>query len=150
MDKYKNIFIFSIVSSIITYSCIKYRFLEKLLGNDKYKAIYILNNGDEKKIQSTLRNIKNAYNDQRLKDKLQIELIVFGEGVSVYMKSNPSYEPLLLQLKSLGTIFKQCENTIRDRNINKNELFDFVQYVPSANGEIILKQHQGYASIHPW
>ncbi|KAN0035824.1 hypothetical protein ACTA71_005115 [Dictyostelium dimigraforme] len=150
MDKYinKNVFIFSIIS-IIGYSFLRYRIVGNLFGNKKYKAIYILNTSDQKKIESTLRNIRNAYNDQRLKDQLRIELIVFGEGVSVYMKSNP-YEPLLIQLKSFGTIFKQCENTIRDRNINKNELFDFVEYVPSANGEIILKQHQGYASVHPW
>ncbi|KAK5577952.1 hypothetical protein RB653_002900 [Dictyostelium firmibasis] len=155
--KNKNVIIFTLISTILTFSY--YKNLKKFVlgnssslstsNNSKYKAIYILNTNDQKKIESTLRNIKNAYNDPRLKDNLDIELIVFGEGVSVYFKSNP-YEQLLLPLKSLGTIFKQCENTIKDRNINKNDLFDFVTYVPSANGEIILKQHQGYASIHPW
>jgi hypothetical protein len=42
-----------------------------------YKALYVLNNGDDKKINSTLRNIKNALSDPRLKGKLEVELIVF-------------------------------------------------------------------------
>lgn len=113
-----------------------------------YKALYVLNNGDEKKITGTLRNIKNAMEDPRLKGKLQVELIVFGDGVKVYKKTGP-FESRLKDLQQKGVILAQCENTLRERKIDKSTLFPFISYVPSGNGEIIIRHYQGWAVIHP-
>lgn len=119
---------------------------EATLNN--YKALYVLNNGDEKKITGILRNIKNALEDPRLKGKLEIELIVFGDGVRVYEKTGP-FEQTLKDLQAKGVILAQCENTIKERHIDKSALFPFIFYVPSANGEIIIRQYQGWAIVHP-
>ncbi|WP_231459954.1 DsrE family protein [Pedobacter sp. Leaf132] len=113
-----------------------------------YKALYVINNGDEKKIAGTLRNLKNALDDPRLKGKINAELIAFGDGVAVYQK-NGSFEKTLLELQSRGVILAQCENTVRERKIEKNTLFDFISYVPSGNGEIIIRHYQGWAVVHP-
>jgi hypothetical protein len=113
-----------------------------------YKALYILNDSAEKKMKSVLRNITNALNDPRLKGKLQVELVAFGDGVEIFKKSN-HYDTLLLALQKRGAILAQCENTIRERKISKDELWPFISYVPSGNGEIIIRQHEGWAIIHP-
>ena len=113
-----------------------------------YKALYFLNDADPKKIKGTLRNIDNALEDVRLKGKLEVELVVFGDGVAVYDKSNPYEEPLLA-LQKKGVILAQCSNTVRERHIDKETLFPFISYVPSANGEIIIRQADGWAVIHP-
>ncbi|MET3114911.1 intracellular sulfur oxidation DsrE/DsrF family protein [Pedobacter sp. CG_S7] len=113
-----------------------------------YKALYVLNSGDDKKISGTLRNIKNALEDPRLKGKLEVELIVFGDGVAVYSKSGKYQEPLQA-LKEKGVLLAQCENTLRERKIEKSELFDFISFVPSGNGEIIIRQQQGWSVVHP-
>lgn len=113
-----------------------------------YKALYMLNSSDEKKISGTLRNIKNALNDPRIKGKVEIELIVFGDGVGVYAKDGP-YEDKLKELQDMGVLLAQCENTIRERKIEKSSLFPFISYVPSAAGEIIIRQQQGWAVVHP-
>ncbi|MGI4749236.1 MAG: DsrE family protein [Janthinobacterium lividum] len=113
-----------------------------------YNALYILNSNDDKKIKATLRNLDNALEDPRLKGKLHVELIAFGDGVSVFMKSNP-YEETLKNLQAKGVILAQCNNTVRERKIDKNDLFDFISYVPSGNGEIILREYEGWATVHP-
>lgn len=115
---------------------------------NNYKALYVINSGDEKKITGTLRNLKNALDDPRLKGKLDVELIAFGDGVAVYQKSG-TFEKTLLELQSRGVVLAQCENTVRERHIDKNTLFDFIGYVPSGNGEIIIRQYQGWAVVHP-
>jgi intracellular sulfur oxidation DsrE/DsrF family protein len=115
---------------------------------DHYDALYILNSNDDKKIKGTLRNIDNALEDIRLKGKLHVELIAFGDGVAVYMKSGP-YEQLLKDLQAKGVVLAQCNNTVRERKIDKNDLFPFISYVPSGNGEIILRHYEGWATIHP-
>ena len=114
----------------------------------EYKALYILNESDDKKIRAVIRNINNALEDPRLKGKLQVELIAFGDGVALYKKSN-RYDTLLTVLQSKAVILAQCENTMRERKISKDELWPFVSYVPSGNGEIIIRQYQGWAVVHP-
>ncbi|MBD1386715.1 DsrE family protein [Mucilaginibacter rigui] len=113
-----------------------------------YNALYIINSNDEKKIKSTLRNIDNAIEDPRLKGKLHVELIAFGDGVAVYMK-NSTYEQTLKDLQAKGVVLAQCNNTLKERKINKDQLFPFVSLVPSGNGEIILRQYEGWATVHP-
>jgi uncharacterized protein len=113
-----------------------------------YDALYILNSNDDKKIKGTLRNIDNALEDPRLKGKLHVELIAFGDGVAVYMKSG-TYEQALKDLQAKGVLLAECSNTLRERKIDKNDLFPFISYVPSGNGEIIIRQYQGWAVVHP-
>ena len=113
-----------------------------------YDALYVINSNDEKKIKGTLRNMANALEDPRLKGKLHLELICFGDGVAVYMKSG-AFEQLLKDLQAKGVILAQCSNTVRERNIDKNDLFPFISYVPSGNGEIILRHYDGWAIVHP-
>ncbi len=113
-----------------------------------YDALYILNEADDKKIRGILRNINNVLSDERLKGKLHIEVIAFSDGVEMYKKKNAYYE-LLAALKDKGVVFAQCSKTLEERKIEKKELFDFVHYVPSGNGEIILRQYEGWAVVHP-
>lgn len=115
---------------------------------DHYKALYIINSSDDKRVKGALRNINNALEDPRLKGKLEIELIVFSDGVEIYKKGSP-YEETLKQLKSKGVILAQCENTLKERKIDKSALYPFISFVPTGNGEIILRHYEGWAIIHP-
>ena len=113
-----------------------------------YNALYVINQSDDKKIRAVIRNINNALADPRLKGKLTVELVAFGEGVEMFKKIN-HYDTLLLALKSKNVILAECENTVRERKINKDDLWPFIAYVPSGNGEIIIRHYQGWAVVHP-
>lgn len=113
-----------------------------------YKAVYFINDSSTHKIKSTLRNIKNALEDPRLTGKLEVELVAFGDGVAVFKKEN-HFDTLLLDLQKRGVILAECLNTLKEKKISKDELWDFVSYVPTGNGEIIIRQAQGWAVLHP-
>lgn len=113
-----------------------------------YRSLYYLNDADPKKIKATLRNINNALDDARLSGKLEVELVAFGDGVAVFEKAG-AYEQTLLALQKKGVLLAQCSNTVRERNIDKNTLFSFINYVPSGNGEIIIRSAEGWALVHP-
>ena len=115
---------------------------------EHYHALYVINTDDEKRITGTLRNIKNALEDPRLKGKLNVELIAFSGGVAMYQKDGP-FEQTLKDLQAKGVLLTQCENTVRERHIDKDKLFPFISYVPSGNGEIIIRHYQGWAVVHP-
>ncbi|WP_374949944.1 DsrE family protein [Mucilaginibacter sp.] len=112
-----------------------------------YNALYTLNAGDDAKIKTIFRSINHALEDPRLKGKLQIELIAFSDGVAIFMKNGP-YEKQLKELQDKGVILAQCNNTIVARNIPRTDLFPFISFVPSGNGEIILRQYDGWAVVN--
>ncbi|MEO5995395.1 MAG: DsrE family protein [Chitinophagaceae bacterium] len=114
----------------------------------KYNALYFINESDEKKVKGIIRNINNALSDPRLKGKLEVELVAFGDGVEIFKRSN-HYDTLLMTLRDKGVLLAQCENTVRERKIAKDELWPFISYVPSGNGEIIIRQSEGWSVIHP-
>ncbi len=114
----------------------------------QYYAVYQLNTSDEKIINATLRNISNALEDPRLKGKLKVELVAFSGGWQVFNKDN-NYKDKLLDLKKKGVILAQCHNTLEERNIPTTQILPFVSIVPSGNGELIIRQAQGWAIVKP-
>jgi intracellular sulfur oxidation DsrE/DsrF family protein len=113
-----------------------------------YDALYVLNSGDKEKIEATLRFLSNALEDRRLKGKLHIELIAYAGGVKVYMK-NSAYEKLLKDLFDKGVTLAECNNTMLMGHISRSDLFSFVVYVPSGNGEVILRHFDGWVIMQP-
>lgn len=100
------------------------------------------------KMMGVLRNIKNSLDDPRLKGKLEVELVVFGPGAELYKKSI-HYDTLLLRLEKKGVIFAECENTMKGMHLSKADLWPFVSCVPSGNGEIIIRESEGWPVVHP-
>lgn len=113
-----------------------------------YHAIYQLDNADTKIIEKAIRNINNALNDPRLTGKIEIELIAFGGGTDAYMKGS-KYEEDLKVLVQKGVIVSQCNNTLKERKITRDLLYDFIAIVPSGNGELIIRQAEGWSVIKP-
>ena len=113
-----------------------------------YHAIYQLDTNDPKRIEKAIRNINNALNDPRLAGKIQIELIAFGGGTDAYLKGG-KYEQDLKALAEKGVIVAQCNNTLKERKITRDQLYDFIGIVPSGNGELIIRQAQGWSIIKP-
>lgn len=109
-------------------------------------AIYPLDSNDPKVIEKTFRHINNALTDIRLVGKVEIELIAFGGGTEVYLKSS-KYEEDLKALLEKGVIIAQCNNSLRERKISRDQIYDFIAVVPSANGELIIRQAEGWAVI---
>jgi redox-regulated HSP33 family molecular chaperone len=63
--------------------------------NKEYNALYVINEAADQKIKAIIRNINNAMDDQRLKGKLNVELLAFGGGVEMFLKKNPYRNCLL-------------------------------------------------------
>ncbi len=113
-----------------------------------YKAIFQLDSDSQGTMKKTLNNIKNALQDPRLKGKVKIELIANSLGYKVYLKGN-GFEKLLRRLQAQGVILAQCSNTIRELKIDKKTLYPFISFVPSAAGELIIREGNGWAYVHP-
>lgn len=116
---------------------------------ERYHAVYQLNTGDTSVIRHALANIQNSLNDPRLKGKLDIELVVYSGAFVAYQKGKAYFEKELQSLQKQGVILAMCENTMKMRKLSRDEMYPFISYVPTANGELIIRQQEGWAIIRP-
>ena len=112
-----------------------------------YRAIYQLNSNDPKVIAKTLQALQAALADPRLTGKLALELVVFSGG-TVALRKNQPYEAEVLALQQAGVILAQCENSMKAQNLTKDDMLPYISYVPTANGELIIRQAEGWALVH--
>lgn len=119
-----------------------------MASKSHYNAIYQLDVNNPKVMSRTLRNIDNVLNDPRLKGKLTVELIAYAGGTNIYFKGN-RFGKKLRELHNKGVILAQCNNTLHERHISKSRLYPFVSIVPSGNGELIIREAQGWSVVKP-
>lgn len=113
-----------------------------------YHAIFQLDTNDPRIISKTIRNINNALKDERLKGRLSIELIAFSGGTDAFLKTS-EYENEMKKLVEKGVILAQCNNSLLERKIGRDKLYDFIGVVPSGTGELIIRQDEGWSVIKP-
>ena len=113
-----------------------------------YRAVYQLDSDDPKLINQTLHNMKNALDDPRLKGKLELELVVFSRGTTVFRKDQP-YEADVLTLQQAGVVLAQCQNSMKAFKLTKDDMLPYISIVPTGNGELIIRQAEGWAIVHP-
>ena len=118
-------------------------------ASDKtYKVIYQLDSGSPDVINKAIRNIGNLLNDPRLSGKLEVELVAFSGGTEAFRKAS-EYEQGIKGLLERGVRIVQCLNTLKERKIEKSELYDFLAYTPSGNGELVIRAEEGWTIIKP-
>lgn len=115
---------------------------------DHYKAIYQLDSNKPEIINKTFRNIRNVLEDPRLKGKIAIELVTFSGGTEV-MLSTSVYKDQLIDLIEKGVQISQCTNSLKERNLKADDMYAFIAFVPSGNGELVIRGSQGWVIIKP-
>jgi len=120
----------------------------KARAHHEYGAIFQLDSGGDHAIKKTLNNIENLIKDPRVKGHIHVELLANSKGYDVYVKNN-GFEKKLMQLQKDGVILAQCSNTLREKHIDRKDLYSFITMVPSGVGEITLRESEGWAYIHP-
>lgn len=113
-----------------------------------YKAIYQMDQASPDIIRKTIRNINNLLKDPRLAGKVQVELVAFSGGTEAYRKGS-EFEEGIRGLAEQGVIVAQCLNTLRERKIDKSELYNFLAYVPTGNGELVIRAAEGWTIVKP-
>ena len=113
-----------------------------------YKVIYQLDSNNPDIVKKAFRNIRNLLGDPRLKGKVQVELISFSGGTEVMLK-NSVYREELIDLIKRGVQVSQCSNSLQERKLEKSAIYPFVAFVPSGNGELVIRGAEGWVIIKP-
>jgi intracellular sulfur oxidation DsrE/DsrF family protein len=110
-----------------------------------HKVVVQLNTSDTLVWQGALKNISNL--QTALGPSTQIELVAHGSGISILIDGKTTQKTKIAELAATGVLFKACENTIRERKIDRATILPQVGTVPSGVAELVLKQEAGWAYL---
>ncbi|MCA0230863.1 DsrE family protein [Runella limosa] len=77
----------------------------------------------------------------------QIEVVVHNNGIGFMKKNEARTAKEIEALKARGVTFAVCENTLKQRKIDKSEILPEASFVPVGIAELVLKQEEGWAYI---
>jgi len=80
-------------------------------------------------------------------DKIEIEVVAYGKGLSLLLKTDSAYEERMKKAIASGVVLAACQNTMRIRKVTTEDLFPFVSQVDSGVSELIRKQEAGWSYI---
>lgn len=116
-------------------------------GQSMLKAVIHVNFADADRQKHGLKNIANIL--AAVKDKVEIEVVAHGGGISLVVKDQTKNAEEIEKLIKKGIRFVACENTMKDKSIKHQDLLPGVSTVPSGAVEIILKQQEGWSYFKP-
>ncbi|HVM88805.1 MAG TPA: DsrE family protein [Puia sp.] len=95
---------------------------------------------------------KGAMNNIRhLKEKwaadVFIELVAHGPGIELFAKNKTTQQKQMQELKKGGVIFSACANSMKAKNLSKDDIVPEAGIVPSGVVEVITRQEEKWSYL---
>lgn len=110
------------------------------------KAVFHLSTADPERLRQAVGNVDNLLADDTI-DLDAIALVANSGGLDLLVEGSPVPD-MVRSLPERGVALKACGNTLDGRD-SADELLPGVNVVPSAMGELVRLQADGYAYIKP-
>ena len=124
-------------------------FTDKGGADRPHRVVMHLNSGDEKVQRGALNNIRHLYQELG-RERLQLELVVHGAGLSLFTKNVTTLGQELAQLKAdYGVHYIACSNTMKAMKITRDDLIGEVEDTVPAMVRLMERQEQGWVYIKP-
>lgn len=122
-------------------------FAQKSLNDNGtgHKVVFQFVSGDTLSQRSLINNLKNLREGW---PKAEVEIVFHGNGIFMVMGEKTKHNAELQDFAEKKNIkMVVCENTMKQKKVDKSQLLPFVGTVPMGIGEIIKKQEQGWSYI---
>ena len=106
-----------------------------------------VSDGDSKAWNQALNVIRNIQAEYG-KDKVDVQLVVFGNGSGLLKFDSPLANRIDDTLAS-GAKVSMCENTMRGQKLAKEDMHPKIGYVKAGVIEIIERSRQGWTVVRP-
>ena len=110
-----------------------------------YKVVVQYNvAGREEHVLMQLRGLMREFGP----DGLDLVVVAHGDGIGLV--TNPQYQEAVMGLVNDGASFLGCAVTLQRQQMTEESLLTGASATPGALGEIIRRQHDGYAYLRPF
>lgn len=111
----------------------------------QHKVVLQLNTADTSAWSSTIGNIKNL---QKIwPNNVIVEVVVHGKALDLLVAAKTHLANEVIEMSKTNVQFSACENSMRKHHIDKSELLNIANTVPSGVAEVILKQEAGWSYL---
>ncbi len=135
-------FILPLFALVLSFSTISAQ--TDAVDNTRYQIVFHLTSGDTLAHKALVKQLNNLL---RAAPKSRIEVVCHGMGIYFLVTEKTQQAAGIRDLKARGVDFVGCENTLRERKINRTELMQEVRTVPAGIIEIVKKQRKKWAYI---
>lgn len=91
--------------------------------------------------------VKQVANVLEYWNTAKIEVVVHNNGINFMKQDEARFAKEIAALKQRGVVFAVCENTIKQRKIEKTQILSSAVFVPVGLAEIVLRQEEGWSYI---
>lgn len=115
-----------------------------VLDMKKHKIVMQFTNSDslsQASVVGQVKNIRTAW------PNAQIEVVCHGPGLDLLQANKSKASKEVAEWSGKGVVFAACANTMKRRNVKKEDLVPTSVIVPSAMIELTLKQEKGWAYV---
>ncbi len=110
----------------------------------KHKIVMQFTDGDSLSQVTLLGQVKNI---RTAWPNADIEVVCHGGGLELLQTAKSKASSQITEWSVKGVVFAACNNTMKKRNIKKEDLLTSVIVVPSAMIELTLKQETDWAYV---
>ena len=108
----------------------------------KHYIVLQFNDGDSESQSAVAGQVKNILNAW---PNAEVEVVCHGSGLDLLTTGGTKVKSALEELSAKSVIFSACNNSMRRRNVKKEDLLSTVRVVPSAMIQLTLRQEEGWA-----
>ena len=115
------------------------------IAKSKHNIVMQLTSDDakvHKGLVKQLNNLKDGWGGD-----LSVEVVLHGPGIDFLRDSISKMAADVSKLKLRGVVFAVCENSLRERKVDKSEIIQGSEFVRMGIGEIVMKQEEGWSYI---
>lgn len=114
------------------------------IKNISYKIVFQLTSDDTLVQKALVKQIDNALTAA---PKSKIEVVCHNKGISFLQTAKTQQADKIKELKAQGVVFAACENTMRERKIEKSDIVPEAVFVPAGVIEIADKQMRNWSYL---
>lgn len=110
----------------------------------KHKIVMQFSNSDSLSQASVVLQVKNI---RTALPNAQIEVVCHGPGLDLLQTTKSKAAAQVAEWSGKGVVFAACGNTMKRKNLKKEDLLPSAIVVPSAMVELTLKQEKKWAYV---
>lgn len=110
----------------------------------QHRIIMQLTSGDTLVQKGLMRQLKNM---KEAAPSMQLEVVCHGPGMDLLMSDRSVVQPKITEFASKGIVFLACENTIKERKLDRTKVIAEAGYVKAGIIHIVERQEDGWSYI---
>jgi intracellular sulfur oxidation DsrE/DsrF family protein len=110
----------------------------------KHRIVMQLVSGDTLVHKGLMRQLRNML---EAAPTLQMEVVCHGPGMDLLMSDRSIVADKVKQFSERGIVFLACENTIKERNLDRAKVLPEAGFVKAGIIHIVERQEQGWSYI---